>query len=123
MGRTDCKGTDAIRTLSKHLSNVCSKRQRIRYPSHYSGGTLAIDVATANGEKNADGGPASDIASKESSCAEEDIDEMEVDLDKPWEKPSIDRAKRAGKVSWCTLGVPGRTVLILRSVETKCRPS
>ncbi|CBJ32340.1 conserved unknown protein [Ectocarpus siliculosus] len=61
------------------------------------GGALAIDVATANGEKNVDGGPASDIASKESSCVEEDIDEMEVDLDKPWEKPSTERAKRAGK--------------------------
>ncbi|CAM9234479.1 unnamed protein product, partial [Ectocarpus fasciculatus] len=61
------------------------------------GGPLAIDIATANGEKNADGGPASDIASKESSCVDEDIDEMEVDLDKPWEKPSMDRAKRAGK--------------------------
>ncbi|CAM9493415.1 unnamed protein product, partial [Ectocarpus sp. 4 AP-2014] len=61
------------------------------------GGVLAIDVATANGEKNVDGGPAFDIASKESSCVEEDIDEMEVDLDKPWEKPSTERAKRAGK--------------------------
>lgn len=51
-----------------------------------------------NGGVGASGRPPSDADSNESSFFEEENDELEADLDKPWEKPSIARAKKAGKV-------------------------
>eukprot|EP00903_Cladosiphon_okamuranus_P011141 g10515.t1 len=63
-------------------------------------GTSA-DGGAANGKKGGvggDGGKApSDAGSNESSFFEEEPDELEVDLDKPWEKPSIEHAKKMRK--------------------------
>lgn len=73
-------------------------------PHPYVGDRLAIDIATVNGVNGSDndgGRPPSDAASNESSFFEEEPDELEVDLDKPWEKPSVEHAKKSGKVGVC----------------------
>eukprot|EP00752_Nemacystus_decipiens_P003601 g3320.t1 len=66
-----------------------------------AGGGLAIDIVAANGDKGVVGGdggrPPSDAGSRESTFFEEEPDELEVDLDKPWEKPSKEHAKKMGK--------------------------
>lgn len=66
------------------------------------GRRLTIDIATVNGENSgagpADGKPLLDHPSRESDVFDEEPDELEVDLDTPWVKPSVERAKKAGKV-------------------------
>ncbi len=39
-----------------------------------------------------------DHPSRESDVIDEELDELEVDLDTPWVKPSVEQAKKAGKV-------------------------
>lgn len=57
-------------------------------------------MVAVNGEEGGPGGrPPSDGVSNESSFFEEKDDELEADLDKPWERPSVEHAKAAGEVS------------------------
>lgn len=73
-----------------------------RVSARCAGERLAIDIAVNSalaGTTGADGRVPSDAVSGQTSSFEEEPDELEVDLDKPWEKPSKEKAKIAGKVS------------------------
>jgi len=74
------------------------------------GNRLTIDIATVNGEssgaRTTDGKPQMDHPSRESDVFEEEPDELEVDLDTPWVKPSVEKAKKAGKVSKNLISAP-----------------
>lgn len=67
-----------------------------------SGDRLTIDITAANGGKDgavaADGNPPLDHSFQESDVLDEEPDELEVDLDTPWVKPSVEHARNAGKV-------------------------